>query len=154
MNNSCIYILYVDLVIIIYYHDTALITLDTCFVLFVSAHRLYVSHSPSMVVCYLCVALVVLWIWPVSNRIWYLLEHFMSLHINLLTSSTRRMLMHEWIPRTRDFCINSLLANRYKHKKVIAKWWGWIMNVEELLHHIQKATQLNTEHWSQNRGDS
>ena len=87
MNNSCSYILYVDLVVIIYYYGIALLTFDTCSVLLVSIHRLYVSHS-LMVVCYLCVALVVLWIWFVSNKIWHLLEHFISLHINLLTSST------------------------------------------------------------------
>ena len=28
------------------------------------------------------------------------------------------------------------------------------MNVKELLHHIRKATQLNTEHWCRKRGDS
>ena len=57
--NSCSYILYVDLVVIIYYYGIALLTLDTCFVLLVSVHRFHMSHL-LMVTCYLCVSLVVL----------------------------------------------------------------------------------------------
>ena len=93
---------------------TAQLTLDTCFGLLTSVHRLYLSHL-SMLACYLHVTLVILWIWLTSDRIWHLLEHFMSLHTNLLTSSSEGMQTQELIPGTCDFLINSFIVYRYKH---------------------------------------
>ena len=66
-----------------------------------------------MLVCYMHVALVVFWIWPVSDRTGHSLEYFTSLHMNLRMSSSEGMLMHELIPRTRDFLISSFLVYEY-----------------------------------------
>ena len=59
-------------------YSTAQLKLDTHFGLLVIVHRFYLSHS-SMLMCYLCVALVVSQIWLTINRIWHLLECFTNL---------------------------------------------------------------------------
>ena len=76
---------------------------------------IWVTHQCSYAT-YLCATLVVLWIWLTSDRIWNLLKHFMSIHMNLLMSSSEWMQTQESIPGTCNSLINSFLVHGYKHK--------------------------------------